>query len=113
MEEKYFACFIDASALMEMFNGENKGKSADLLKKLKQLNDEGAEVKVVTSSANFLRAIWLAKPDAKINDIQKVLSFLDVRFSTADFKNGDAVLNETLEIVKLMGRKKIEYGRKK
>ena len=32
--------FIDFSALKDMFNGENKGRSADLLKKLKEMKKD-------------------------------------------------------------------------
>lgn len=93
------AIFIDCSAMKDIFNGENKGKSKELLGKLKEMNDSGVKIKVVTSMSNFLRAIWLSNPEAKIQDIQKTLSFLDIGFSIADFKNEKDVLEETIKIV--------------
>ena len=91
--------FIDCSALKEMFNGDNKGKSSELLKKLKEMKDKGMDIGVTTTMSNFLRAIWLANPEVKIQDIQKTLTFLDIGFSMADFKNEKDVLEETLRIV--------------
>lgn len=96
--------FIDSSALMEMFNGENKDKSQELLQKMKEIKDRGADLKAVTTLSNFLRAIWLANPDVKINQIQKTLSFLEVGFSVADFKDGDAVMKETIHLVELISK---------
>ena len=98
--------FIDASALKDIFNGENKGHSKELLAKLKEMHNKGIPIKVLTSLANFLRAIWIANPDAKINDIQKTLSFLEVGFSIADFKNEKEVMDETLKIAENISRVK-------
>ena len=94
--------FIDSSALIDMFNGENKGSSKECLDKMKEMNDRKIPFKVITSKANFLRAIWLANPDAKINDIQKVLSFIEVGPShpSVDFKKKEDVMNETVKIAK-------------
>lgn len=91
--------FIDSSALKDIFNGKNEGRSKELLEKLKEMQNKGIKIKAVTSLSNFLRAIWVADPDAKINDIQKTLSFLEIGFSMSDFKNEKDVLNETIKIV--------------
>lgn len=95
--------FIDWSALRDMFNGDDKSKSKDLLKKLKELSDSGKEVTCVTSTANFLRAIWLSNPETSINNIQKTLTFLKiVVLSNVDFKNENQVLEETIKVAQML-----------
>jgi len=98
---------IDSSALKDMFESKNKGE--ELVKKLKEVNDMGGNVYAVTPLASFLRAIWLCEPEIKIAQIQKTLSFLNVIFSTADFKDDKAVMNEIIEVANLLsGNKKNE-----
>jgi hypothetical protein len=92
--------FIDWSALKGMFAGEGSG--GELLKKIKDMKNKGIDIKVTTTLSNFLRAIWLSNPEIKIQDIQKTMSFLEIGFSMADFKNEKDVLEETLRIVQAM-----------
>ena len=95
---------IDCSALKDMFNGEEGNKSKELLKLMKDLNDGGKRLDVFTTSASFQRAIFLSNPDVKIQNIQKVLTFLEVAPSLADFKNEKAVTDEIIRFVKVMSR---------
>lgn len=94
--------FIDCSALKDMFEGKNKGKSDDLLKLLKRHKEEGIKTNVKTTLSSFLRAIWLADPNVSINKIQKALSFLEIGFSVADFKNEKAVRDEVILILRMV-----------
>lgn len=103
------AFFIDYSALRDMFNGENKGQSAELLKKFKDIHNSGKPMKIVTTKANFLRAIWLANPEVKINNVQKILNFLEIMpfIVETDFKNENKVREETIQVAKLLAGRKI------
>ena len=80
------AFIIDSSALKDIFEGKNKGKSNDLLEQLIRLKDEGKQVTAITTLSSFLRAIYLTDPQVDINKTQKTLSFLQVAPSFADFK---------------------------
>ena len=93
---------IDDSALKDMFEGKNKGSSNNLLKKLKEMNDSGMKVTAVTTLSAFLRAIFLSDSKVEIGKIQKMLSFLQVAPSFADFKNGDAVRDEIMQFANIM-----------
>jgi len=99
------AFIIDDSALRNMFEGKNKGKSNDLIKKLKTAKDEGKTVIAVTTLAAFQRAIYLSDPKVKIGKIQKMLSFMKVYPSFADFKDGDAVRKEIIQFAEMMSKK--------
>ncbi len=95
------AFIIDDSALKNLF----EGKSNDLLKKLKTAKDEGKTVIAVTTLAAFQRAIYLLDPKTNINKIQKMLSFMTVYPSFADFKDRDAVRDEIIKFAEMMSRK--------
>jgi hypothetical protein len=95
-EEKAVALLIDSSALKDMFEGKNSGK--ELLEKMTELNNKGIEIKAMTPMASFLRAIYLADPETKIQPIQKALNFLDIAFSMADFKSEEQTRNEIIKI---------------
>ena len=98
---------IDNSALRDMINGDEKSKGKELLNKLKQMKDEGKEVNAVTPLSCLLRAIWTAEPTSTINDLQKLLSFLEIRPSFSNFKNEKEVTDEVLMIAQnLSGKKK-------
>lgn len=101
---------IDYSALSGMFNGENKEHSNDFLMKMKEMNDKGMEVKAVTTLSNFLRAIWISNPKATIQNIQKTLSFLNITFSFSDFRREKDVINETIEVAKMISERGKEHG---
>ena len=90
----------DATALKKMFIGKDKTAKL-LMNKLKKMNDNGAGLDMVVPSSQFLRAIWLAE-DAKLKNIQKVLSYTDIMPSFADFKNKKACQDEILVIAKLL-----------
>jgi hypothetical protein len=104
MEEKKGipAFIIDSSALKDIFEGKNKG--AELLKKFEDMKDKGMTIKAMTPMASFLRAIWLADPETKVQSIQKTLKFLEIGYSTADFKNEEAVRGEIISIIKLISK---------
>jgi len=87
MKKEMPAFVIDWSALKDIFEGKNKGHSNDLLKKLKEMNDSGANITALTPLSSFLRAIYISDPEVKIGSIQKTLSFLKVMPSFADFKS--------------------------
>lgn len=89
---------IDDSALKNMFEGKKSGDK--LLKKLYDMKNEGISIKAVTPLSSFLRAIYLANPNIKINSIQKVLNFLTIIPSPADFKDKKAVIKEVILIAK-------------
>jgi len=91
---------VDASALKSMFEG--KGHGAELLKKLNDMYLEGKPVKAITPLACFLRAIYLMEPDTKIQSIQKVLNFIEIRHSHVDFRDEKQVVQEIILIAKEM-----------
>jgi hypothetical protein len=93
---------IDYSALKDMFEGNNKG--GELLKKMNDMKNLGLPVKAVTPMASFLRAIWLADPEMKVQSIQKALNFLEVGYSTADFKNEKECQDEIIRIVQMISK---------
>lgn len=93
---------IDSSALKIMFEGKNKGKSNTLLKKLKEMNDLGQSLIAITTMSSFLRAIHLCDPKSNIQKMQKVLSFLRISPSFADFKNEKGVRDEIIRFATIM-----------
>ena len=96
--------FIDHSALQSMFEGKKSGDK--LVKKLYDLKNSGVEVIAYTSLSCFLRAIYLSDSNTSVNAIQKVLTFLRIGFSLADFKNEKAVIDEVLKIVDSISKRK-------
>ncbi len=95
---------IDWSSLKVMFEGKNKEHSNDLLNKMKEMNDKGVKLHILTTQASLLRAIFLADPKTNINKIQKALTFLKVYPSLANYKNEDEVRNEIIEFAKTMSK---------
>ena len=89
--------FIDHSALKNMFEGVESGDK--LLRQMYDMKNQGIPVDARTTMSCFLRALYLTDPKVNINSIQKVLNFLNVIPSFADFKNDKAVINEILKIV--------------
>ena len=105
------AFLIDTSVLQHMFEGKNEGQAGEVLKIMKQMKDSGVKgMKVVTPMPCFLRAIFLANPECKINDIQKTLSFLQVIPSVVDFKDEKATQEEMMKLAKLMAGEPIKEG---
>lgn len=100
------AFLVDSSILQHMFEGKNKGKTGELLKKMKEMKDSGMKIKVFTPMSSFLRAIFLADPKVTINNIQKSLSFLEILPTIGDFKSKKAVMEEMIEIAELMSKEK-------
>lgn len=98
------AFIIDSSALKDMFEGNNKG--GELLKKLNDMKLKGISVKAMTPMASFLRALYLTNPETKIQSIQKTLNFLEIGYSTADFRNEEATRDEIIKIIKLISKMK-------
>ena len=72
IKKEQLAVMIDTFVLKRMFEGKNEGKVGELLKKMKQMKDEGIKMKVLSTQASFARAIYLADPKTSINNIQKV-----------------------------------------
>jgi hypothetical protein len=93
---------IDASALKDMFEGKKSG--GELLKKLSEMKELGKPLKVITPMASFLRALYLTDPETKIQVIQKALNFLEIGYSTADFKNEKATTDEIVRIASLASK---------
>lgn len=97
---------IDSSVLKDMFEGKNEGKSKDCLNKMKEMKDKGIPLKIFTTQASFLRAIFLANSEVKIKEIQKALSFLVVAPSNpsnpVNFKDEKAVMEEIITFAKVM-----------
>ena len=95
---------IDSSALKSMIEG--KETEEKLVKKIKELKDANKPIRIVTPMASLLRAIWLSNPEIKIQNLQKIIGFLDVGYSSADFKNENAVRDEILKIANIIGSMK-------
>lgn len=93
---------IDTSALKDIFEGKNKDRSNDLMKKFKEMVDGGMKMNVMTTLSAFLRAIYLSNSKVEIGKIQKTLSFLKVAPSFADFKNEKEVVDEILKFAQVM-----------
>jgi hypothetical protein len=93
------AFVIDSSALKDMFEGK---KGGELLNKLNELKNSGKNIKAFTPLSSFLRAIYLADPETKIQSIQKALNFLEIDFSRADFKNEEATRDEIIKYIQMI-----------
>ncbi len=103
LDDKQLPVFIiDSSALKDMFEGKNKEKSNEMLKRMKNSNDTNKYIKVITTLSSFLRAIFLSDSGVTIGKIQKVLSFLEIYPSLADFKNEEAVTEELIILAKTL-----------
>lgn len=96
------AFIIDSSALKDMFEGKNKG--GELSKKMNEMKNSGVPIKAMTPMASFLRAIWLTDPETKIQSVQKALNFLEIGYSTADFKSEKDTRDEIIRIVQLISK---------
>lgn len=106
MTEK-LGVLVDSSALKDMFEGGNtkENSSYKLMQKMKENHELELPMNIITPMSHFLRAIFLSDPKTPIENIQKVLSFIDVRPSFADFKDKDDCMNEIISIAKILGRK--------
>jgi hypothetical protein len=90
---------IDASTLQLMFEESKNEKSVELMSKLKEIKDGGKPLDVIIPMNQLLRAIWLSNPEAKIKNIQKVLSFSEIIPTREDFKKEQEVMEETLKLL--------------
>jgi hypothetical protein len=97
---------IDSSVLENMFNDDKSKKSIEVMNKLKEMNDINKGLPALTTSSSFFRAIFMANPDVKIQNIQKVLSFIQICPSFADFKNKEAVTKELLLLAESITRQR-------
>jgi hypothetical protein len=96
------AFIVDSSALKDMFEGKKSG--GELLSKMNELKNSGVPVKAMTPLASFLRAIWLTDPETKIQSVQKAINFLEIGYSTADFKSEKDTTDEIIRIVQLISK---------
>ena len=98
MTDKNMNIFIDSSALQEMI--EEKGAGKELLIKLKSLKDSGAIIHVQTTPAQLFGAIFFADSKCSIQNIQKILSIVEMY--CGDYTSKDALHNQVINIMKLV-----------
>lgn len=96
---------VSCDVLKEMIEGRNENNSGEVLSKLKLIKDGGGKLLAITPMASLLRAIWLADSNANIHNLQKVLSVIDILFSSAVFKNEEEVITEMIKIAKAFSEK--------
>lgn len=99
------AFLIETSVLKSMLedDGENKGK--ELLDKFLLMKSKGIKIKCFTTNASLLRAIWLSKPDNKIENLQKLIGILDILPSYANFANEKEVVEEIITVAKTLSER--------
>ncbi len=97
---------IAEDVLKKMFEGDSEGKAKELMIKIKKIKDSGRNIIVKTPMSHFLRALFLSDPKTPIQNIQKVLSFIDVLPSFADFKNKKQCIDEIILIAKISSGEK-------
>ncbi len=98
MTEKTIPLFIiDASALVNIFEGNNDTKAMDVLKKIGEMKAQGLPFKAVTTWPCFLRALWKANPKGRIEHIQSAMDVFDIVVTQeVDYKNEKKVLDDTI-----------------
>jgi len=84
---------LDDLVMKNMIEGE--ANAVKVLVKL--LNNR--EMRVMTTSSAFLRAIYLSKPNVIIKNITNILKIVEVRGDNIDFKNRAQVSNKLAEFV--------------
>jgi len=94
---------IDSSVLKSMIEGDTEKMGQQFTELLKKMNDleNKKHLEVFTTSSSLFRAIFLSNEKTNINNLQKILSFISIVPSFADFKNEEAVRNEIIEVAKI------------
>ena len=95
---------VDESGLREMFEGNSKSKAKEVMQMMKKIKDGGGKLIVKTPMSHFLRAIFLADSKVPIKNIQKVLSFIEIIPSFADFKSKKSCTDEMILIAKVLSK---------
>ena len=86
------AFIIDSSALKDMFEGKKEGDK--LLALLKERDNSGKNIFMITPAASFLRALFLADPEIKIGVIQKAMSIMKIIYLGVDYQDEKKVTDE-------------------
>ena len=96
---------LDAGILQSMF--EEKEKEKEVAEKLSVTkNNHPNKIDIVTTMLSFLRAIYLSDSNTNIKIIQKVLKFVNIIPSFAEYNDDKKVRKELLYIAKIMTRGK-------
>ena len=99
------AMHIDDSVIKDMIEGVEAGKSQELLKIFKRMEEDGvlkSKMHIATTQASFSRAIFLAE-EIKTKQLQQFISCVQIYPSIADFRDKDAVIRELVTLAKVFG----------
>lgn len=107
MTKENLGIFIDSSSLLEMVNG-TEGVGDDINVKLKEIKDSRIADRFIVNStvAQLLRAVFLANPETKIQNLQKILSYIELVPSSnnVDYKSEESCRDEVLKIMKIVAQ---------
>lgn len=101
----------DSFVLQSMIEG--KGKSKELLEKMKMINDMGKDLILATPLCALQRAIYLTKPETDMKNLQKLISFLKIVQSPEEvnFTDEKAVTEMILKVAKIFSKLIDEHNR--
>jgi len=100
---------IDDSSIKEMLDGNET--AVKVLAKFWELKTKHIDLKLHTPFSSLMRGIWLANPDSKIVNLQKLIVNLHVMpfIKDVDFKDEKAVREELIHFANFCD----EVGRQK
>lgn len=94
---------FDFSVIKQILEGKNEEKSKDILEKMAGLKAQNKDVVAITTTSNFLRALYLAENIEK-KMVSMLLETIIVIPSAADFKDDKAVMNDVLSVIEKLNR---------
>lgn len=93
---------LDASILTDVFNG--RALHNQLFKKMLARKQDSRPFIAMTTLSSFQRAIYLSNDNASIQNIKTIMDLVSIKFSNANYKDGDAVTKELRRFIDLMSR---------
>lgn len=98
---KNTVAFIASDIFTNILDGDEQAQS--MIRMIKEISEgkNPDHVKFKTNQSNLLRGIWLAKETSNIQMLQKIISCVEVLPSFANFKDGEAVVRETILMIKI------------
>ena len=91
---------IDTSMMKDVFNG--RALNNLFFKKMLARNQDGRPFVAMTTFSSFQRAIYLSEDNGSFKNIKLIMDLISIKYSHADYKDGNAVEAELLKFGKLM-----------
>ena len=91
---------IDSSALKSIFEGNENNKGKEMLDNFEKINKvvlEGNKTRMIALTSSFLRAIYLMDKTKSVENIQRVLEFIELVPNISNFKDSEKEVNDVIK----------------